>query len=57
MFVSSLPPVVCSELRSDIRYFCVFAYSGVQHILCYVFGRLVASFSGLLTFDCFFGIL
>ena len=48
MFGSSLPPVVCcrahvlstssvGELMSYLRYLCLFAYSGVQHILCCVF--------------------
>ena len=36
---------------SYLRYLCLFAYSGVQHILCCVFVLLfficVASFSGL----------
>jgi hypothetical protein len=31
MFSSSLPPVVC---RKALHYFCLFAYSGVQRILC-----------------------
>jgi hypothetical protein len=26
---------------SYLRYLCLFAYSGVQHILCYVFIRIV----------------
>ena len=34
MFGSSLPPVVCR--RCYLRYLCLFMYSGVQHILCYV---------------------
>jgi hypothetical protein len=47
---SSLPPVVCRRARvlftlcvsveglvSYLRYLCLFAYSGVQHILCCVF--------------------
>ena len=33
MFGSSLPPVVMPYLR----YLCLFAHSGVQHILCSVF--------------------
>jgi len=37
-------------LMSYLRYLCLFAYSGVQHILFYVFHRLVASFSGLFLF-------
>jgi hypothetical protein len=49
MFGSSLPPVVCRNrgLMSYLRYLCLFAYSGVQHIilcLClfsFVFLRLV----------------
>jgi hypothetical protein len=76
-----------------LRYLCLFAHNGVQHILCYVFVLLffalcilccqflcaflrlvypmlpvslcfsspcvsyVASFSGLSSFDCPFGIL
>jgi hypothetical protein len=44
---------------SYLRYLCLFAYSGVQHILCCVFLCVpyVASFSGLSIFDCRFGIL
>ena len=51
---------------SYLRYFCLLANSGVQHILCcdfcFVFRRLmscvpnVASFSGLSIFDCPFSI-
>jgi hypothetical protein len=37
MFGSSLPPVVCRWRMSCLCYLCLFAYSGVQHILCYVF--------------------
>jgi hypothetical protein len=39
MFSSSLPPVVCrgGGLMSYLRYLCLFAHSGVQHILCCVF--------------------
>ena len=50
-----------------IRRLCLFAYSGVQHILCCVFCFVClllvscvpygASFSGLSIFDCLFGIL
>jgi hypothetical protein len=36
MFGSSLPPVVC-RLMSYLCYLCLFAYSGVQHILSCVF--------------------
>ena len=48
------------------RYLCLFAYSGVQHILCCVFVLfffvlctlyIFASFSGLFNFVCPFGIL
>jgi hypothetical protein len=48
---------------SYLRYLCLFTYTGVQHILCCVFLRLVscvpyvANFSGLSIFDCRFGIL
>ena len=38
MFSSSLPPIVC--WRAHVL-FTLFAYSGVQHILCCVFLRLV----------------
>ena len=38
MFGSSLPPVVGGHIPvSYLRYFCLFAHSGVQHILCCVF--------------------
>jgi hypothetical protein len=30
-------------LMSYLRYLCLFAYSGVQHILCCVFRRIVYS--------------
>jgi hypothetical protein len=47
-----------------LRYLCLFAHSGVQHILCCVLfsfllpcAPYVASFSGLSIFDCPFGIL
>jgi hypothetical protein len=46
---------------SYLPYLCLFAYSGVQHILCFVFVLFyfvyVASFSRLSLFDCTFGIL
>jgi hypothetical protein len=46
---------------SDLRYMCLFAYSGVQHMLCFVFlcfvVPYVTSFLGLSIFDCPFGIL
>ena len=43
--VSYLPPVVCRRTRvlfvgglvSYLRYLCLFAYNGVQHIVCCVF--------------------
>ena len=52
-------------LISYLLYLCLFACSGVQHILCCVFVCLrfgscvsyVASFSGLPIVDCHFGIL
>jgi len=34
MFGSSLPPNVLGGLLSYLRYLCVFAHNGVQHILC-----------------------
>jgi len=37
MFGSSLPPVVCRRAVSYLRYLCLFAHNGVQHILCCVF--------------------
>ena len=47
---------------SSLLYLCLFAYSGVHHILCCFFFirscvSYVASFSGLSIFDCTFGIL
>ena len=46
---------------SYLRYLCLFAYSGVQHIVsncyCSSCAPYVASFSGLSFFDCPFGIL
>ena len=45
-YLPSLPPVVCrrSRVLFTSRYLCLFAYSGVQHILCcfcLVFLRIV----------------
>jgi len=49
---------------SYLRYFCLFAHSGVQHIIVFCLFCLssssvpyVASFSGLSIFDRPFGIL
>jgi hypothetical protein len=45
---------------SYLRYLCLFAYNGIQQILCCVLSLscvYVASFSGLPIFDCPFGIL
>ena len=46
---------------SYLRYLCLFAYNGIQLILCCVLSLscvlYVASFSGLPIFDCPFGIL
>jgi hypothetical protein len=46
---------------SYLRYLCLLAHSGVQHILGCVFTLFlfvyVARFSGLVIFDCPFGIL
>ena len=39
-----------------LRYLCLLAHSGVKHILCCAFRRLVASFSGLSIFYSTFGI-
>ena len=58
--------VVRSLIQIISTFLCLFAYSGVQHILCCVFVLFffvlctvpnVASFSGLSIFDCPFGIL
>ena len=37
MFGLSLPPLFVGGLMSYLRYLCLFAYSGVQQILCCVF--------------------
>jgi hypothetical protein len=48
---------------SYLRYFCLFAYSGVRYILCFVALRLVfcvpsvVSFSRLFILDCSFSVL
>jgi hypothetical protein len=49
---------------SYLRYLCLFAHSGVQHILrcdfslfVFVFVPYVADFPGLPIFECHFGIL
>jgi len=55
----------CSGLMSNLRYLCLFAHSGVQHIYCVVLlfclstscVPYVASFSELFIFDWPFGIL
>ena len=56
MSVSSLPQVVCFIyliwLCFYLPYLALFVYSGVQHILCCVFRRLVDSFSGMSISDC-----
>ena len=41
MFDSFLPPVVCMRAPVLFTFFSLFAYSGVQHILCCVFALLV----------------
>ena len=41
MFGSSLLPVVCRGVKSYLCYVCLFAHTGVQHILCCVFLRVV----------------
>ena len=42
MFGSSLYfQLFVGGFMSYLRYLCLFAYSGVQHILCYVFIRIV----------------
>jgi hypothetical protein len=33
---SSLPPVVCRKAHVLFLYVCLYVYSGVQHVLCYV---------------------
>jgi hypothetical protein len=60
MFIdsSSLPPIICRRVHVLFTLFVLFAYSGVQHILCCAFVLFVfvlpnvASFSGLSIFDC-----
>jgi len=37
MFGSSWPPVACRRAHVLLDYLCLFAYSGAQRILCYVF--------------------
>jgi hypothetical protein len=63
MFGSSLPPVVCRRTLY-LRYLCLDAHHGVQHMLCCVLFCLcsscvtyVTSSSGLSIFNCPFGIL
>ena len=63
-FGSSLPPVVCRMPMSYLRYLCLLAHRGVQHILHCVFVWFlssswlpVASFSGWFISDCLFDIL
>ena len=42
MFGSSLPPFVCMRVMPYLRYLCLFAHSGVQHMcFCFVSLRLV----------------
>jgi len=41
MFGSSLSPVICRRAHVLFAFLCLFAYSGVQHILCYVFALFV----------------
>ena len=51
-----LPPVVCSrELMSYLHYLCLFAYSGVQLVLClcFVLPRLVHPMLPV-SLDCLF---
>ena len=57
-----LCPLRCPHknyVRIYLRYLCLFAYSGVQHILCFSLSYVfyVASFSVLSFFNCPFGIL
>ena len=54
--------VLCTLFVGGVMSYvrCLLMYSGVHHILCCVFLRIVpyvASFSGLSIFDCPFGIL
>ena len=51
MFDSSLPPVVCRKDHVLFTLFVFVMYSGVQHILCYVFPRLVYPML-LVSLDC-----
>jgi hypothetical protein len=63
MFGSSLPAVVCRRARVLFTLF-VFVYSGIQHILCCVFGLFVlvlctlcCQYLWIVYFDCPLGIL
>ena len=48
LFGSSLPPAVCRRVHVlNLRYMCLFAYSGVQHILSCVFVLFVLVFCTL----------
>ena len=65
MFGSSLPPVISGGIMSYLRYLCLFACGGVQHIMSCVFALFLfsscvpfdASSSGLFIFEWPFGIL
>ena len=64
MFISSLLQLFVEVFMSYLSFLCLFAYSGVQHILCCVFALWssscvanVVSFSVLSIFDCPFGII
>ena len=41
MFGSSLPSIVCKRAHVVLCYLCLFAHSGVQHILCCILLRIV----------------
>jgi hypothetical protein len=51
-FVFTSGQLFLGGLMSYLRYLCLFAYSGVQHILCYVFLRLVCPMLPV-SLDCF----
>jgi hypothetical protein len=51
-FVLTSGQLFLGGLMSYLRYLCLFAYSGVQHILCYVFLRLVCPMLPV-SLDCF----
>jgi hypothetical protein len=54
IFGSFLSPVVCMSVHVILRYLYLFVHSGVQHILCCVFGFFLSSSCVLCTLYCHF---